>query len=582
MLVTRYEARTYANVSHAIHELHTKAYSPGSSMQKYVTDMRGHQQKLLIMCSRVEDNMLGRILLTSVKEAVSTTVEILSSREPSLTLTQITNRLLAKEDEVKSNTTTKRKADDEQLLYMGKPDKPRPFTKQVVKDKCPYCHKIGHHAFECRFKKRDLAKGITRKRMPTDEDQINILQHDDDDDEGFILATLGDVPLSDIENAWILDSACSADVTGNKALFTKLARTQPSTMQLADNSTVQSMHVGLLSIQVDKGHSLDRPNAKFDGFEIAKWDLDVVILIRDTRVLRFTHHRGLYVLRQFADQINSCLVRQATPKSVQGHMRLAHLNFGAIKQAARDGVMEGLHLTKSDLAQDYSCEVCEVAKARRMSYKNTKPYRAHVPLERVHIDKGGPFTPPTFGGKRHYELYVDEGSQYKWLLLTPRRKLPPLVIVHGKPGGPVEQTELPTYPRGAVYAVQENAWMDERVWDIYLRELLTYEIEAPTIVVVDNLSAHVTLAACKFVQKDLFSQVEELPANATSMCQPLDVGVMGPFKAKCRTEWLHETMVTTAAEKRLAMVQRILKVWDGIPSMMIKRSFDKAIPQGES
>ncbi|KAF0706409.1 hypothetical protein As57867_006741, partial [Aphanomyces stellatus] len=257
--------------------------------------------------------------------------------------------------------------------------------------------------------------------------------HDDDDDEGFILATLGDVPLSDIEDAWILDSACTADVTGNKALFTKLARTQPSTMQLADNSTVQSMHVGLLSIQVDKGHSLDRPNAKFvpnlkknlialrlllkDGFEIAKWDIDAAILIRDTCVLRFTRHRGLYILRPYADQINSCLVRQATPKLVQWHMRLAHLNFGAIKQAARDGVMEGLHLTKSDLAQDYSCEVCEVAKARRMSYKNTKPYRAHVPLERVHIDKGGPITPPTFGGKRHYELYVDEGSRFKWLFL---------------------------------------------------------------------------------------------------------------------------------------------------------------------
>ncbi|KAF0684094.1 hypothetical protein As57867_023836, partial [Aphanomyces stellatus] len=237
LLVTRYEARTYADVSHVIHELHTKVYAPGSSMQKHVTDMRGLQQKLLLMGSRVDDDMLGRILLTSVKEAFPTTVEILCSREPSPTLTQITNRLLAKEDEVKSNTTTKRKADDEQLLYTGKPDKNRPFKKQVVKDKCHYCHKIGHHAFECRFKKRDLAKGITRKCMPTDEDQINILQHDDDDDEGFILATLGDVPLSDIEDAWILDSACTADVTGNKALFTKLARTQPSTMQLADNST---------------------------------------------------------------------------------------------------------------------------------------------------------------------------------------------------------------------------------------------------------------------------------------------------------------------------------------------------------
>ncbi|KAF0688110.1 Aste57867_20271 [Aphanomyces stellatus] len=122
-------------------------------------------------------------------------------------------------------------ADDEQLLYTGKPDKNRPFKKQVVKDKCHYCHKIGHHAFECRFKKRDLAKGISRKSIPIEgEDQINILKHDDDTDEGFILATTDVSPRSDIEDAWILDSACTADVTGDKTLFAKLARTRPSTM----------------------------------------------------------------------------------------------------------------------------------------------------------------------------------------------------------------------------------------------------------------------------------------------------------------------------------------------------------------
>ncbi|ETV77205.1 hypothetical protein H257_09092 [Aphanomyces astaci] len=36
------------------------------------------------------------------------------------------------------------------------------------------------------------------------------------------------------------------------------------------------------------------------------------------------------------------------------------------------------------------------------------------------------------------------------------RKLPLYDIVHGQLGGLVEQTELPTYPRGTMYAVQEN------------------------------------------------------------------------------------------------------------------------------
>ncbi|RHY25815.1 hypothetical protein DYB32_008083 [Aphanomyces invadans] len=144
LLVKRYEARTYADVSHIIHELRTKPPTEGAPYR-----------------FRVDDEMLGRILLTSVKEAFPTTVEILRSREPSPTLDQIINRLLSKEDEVKSGTYTKRKMDSDQLLYTGKPDNQGPYKKkQVVKNKSHYCHKIGHHAFECRYKKRDLAKGV--------------------------------------------------------------------------------------------------------------------------------------------------------------------------------------------------------------------------------------------------------------------------------------------------------------------------------------------------------------------------------------------------------------------------------------
>ncbi|RHY16783.1 hypothetical protein DYB36_011018 [Aphanomyces astaci] len=70
-------------------------------------------------------------------------------------------------------------------------------------------------------------------------------------------------------------------------------------------------------------------------------------------------------------------------------------------------------------------------------------------------------------------------------------------------------------------------------YSAYDRGNIQYEIEVPSVVVVDNLSAHVTPAACELVRGDLYSVLEELPANATSTVQPLDVGVMGPFKAKC-------------------------------------------------
>ncbi|ETV65142.1 hypothetical protein H257_18068 [Aphanomyces astaci] len=114
-------------------------------------------------------------------------------------------------------------------------------------------------------------------------------------------------------------------------------------------------------------------------------------------------------------------------------------------------------------------------------------------------------------------------------------KLPLLFILKGQPGGVIDKKELSTYPAGHFYAVQKNAWMDERVWSMYLDEVL-----APCL---------------------------DLPPNSTSRCQPLDVGVMGPLKAMLKTAWLLEEDsrssvddVFTAQEKRLAMVKRTILV----------------------
>ncbi|KAG9399884.1 hypothetical protein AC1031_011305 [Aphanomyces cochlioides] len=55
-------------------------------------------------------------------------------------------------------------------------------------------------------------------------------------------------------------------------------------------------------------------------------------------------------------------------------------------------------------------------------------------------------------------------------------KLPILFILKGAPGGQIDRFEMPKYPPGHIYIVQENAWMDARVWAIYLRELLLFQI----------------------------------------------------------------------------------------------------------
>lgn len=73
-----------------------------------------------------------------------------------------------------------------------------------------------------------------------------------------------------------------------------------------------------------------------------------------------------------------------------------------------------------------------------------------------------------------------------------RKKLPILFIVKATPDGSFERKELPKYPKRHVYAVQQNAWMDARVQSIYITELLSFEIDSPSVIVRDNLDCHVS------------------------------------------------------------------------------------------
>ncbi|RHY19709.1 hypothetical protein DYB25_008972 [Aphanomyces astaci] len=117
-------------------------------------------------------------------------------------------------------------------------------------------------------------------------------------------------------------------------------------------------------------------------------------------------------------------------------------------------------------------------------------------------------------------------------------KLPIFFIVHGTPGGTIDSSELCTYPEGHHYAVQESGWMDGRVWRKYLKML---HILRPSVILADNFDSHVSKESAVAIAEYLHSVLEPLPANCTSVCQPLDVGIMGPFKKILRMLWLEES-----------------------------------------
>ncbi|RHY27075.1 hypothetical protein DYB32_007071 [Aphanomyces invadans] len=150
-------------------------------------------------------------------------------------------------------------------------------------------------------------------------------------------------------------------------------------------------------------------------------------------------------------------------------------------------------------------------------------------------------------------------------------KLPLMIIMKRKSGGRIEKDEFPSFPAGPYYAVHDNAWMDSRVWAQYFRDVLGERIEGRSVFLVDNFDAHVSDESYKIMYDELGTHLCPLPPNSTSVCQPLDVGVMVPFNRNLRNLWLYEEQVVgddedpyslSAKQKRMAMVKRAIAAWD--------------------
>ncbi|RLO13086.1 hypothetical protein DYB28_004353 [Aphanomyces astaci] len=144
--------------------------------------------------------------------------------------------------------------------------------------------------------------------------------------------------------------------------------------------------------------------------------------------------------------------------------------------------------------------------------------------------------------------------------------------------------EYQSYEYDCVF--NENAWMDAVVWRQYLRDVLGESIEEPSVVLMDNFECHVSDESFKIMHEELGSHLCALPPNATSVCQPFDVGVMAPFKRNLRNLWLYEEQLEgddddpyspTARQKRMAMVLRAIAAWDMVTADVIRQAFAKAL-----
>ena len=121
--------------------------------------------------------------------------------------------------------------------------------------------------------------------------------------------------------------------------------------------------------------------------------------------------------------------------------------------------------------------------------------------------------------------------------------LMPMIIFKGKPNGHIAKKELPTLDPTSIYACQEAAWMDERCMLIWVEQVLAAYLSANPpppgivpVILLDSYRCHMMASVVSKITA-LGIEVIHIPGGCTGLCQPLDVGINKPFKARVRRQW---------------------------------------------
>lgn len=320
--------------------------------------------------------------------------------------------------------------------------------------------------------------------------------------------------------------------------------------------------------------------------------------VKDLRLEEFplkTSHVAQYLKEEYSTWTESYLALRQEASLFRLIRRMIRRQGFAFRQLLRS-VLSVEELLQEQVEFTESTAVGVAATYPRGSIYNTDEtgvYFDDAP-GRIIAERGAGGSTKIKGKKQSYRVTV---------LLTVAadgKKLPPLIIFKVKPGGTVEES-FDDYPEGALYAVQANAWMDASVWKESFIETLWEEHVCddnlgPTALYVDNFKTHVSDASINAFA-GLGTELVPLPTNTTAVLQPLDVGVMGPFKKKLRSlamaaelellqgqstsgvplrQRLLAIRTMPADLKRKAIAAKVIRAWDTLSEETIRRAWVKS------
>nr|GEX55222.1 hypothetical protein [Tanacetum cinerariifolium] len=133
-------------------------------------------------------------------------------------------------------------------------------------------------------------------------------------------------------------------------------------------------------------------------------------------------------LREMMASSPICLLSKASKTKLWlRHRHLSHLNFGAINQLARHGLVRGL--LKLKFEKDHLCSACAMGKSKKKPHKSKSEETNQEKHYLLHMDLCGPIRVASVNGKTYILIIVDDYSRFTWVkYLRSKDEAPDFII----------------------------------------------------------------------------------------------------------------------------------------------------------
>lgn len=317
---------------------------------------------------------------------------------------------------------------------------PRKSTARKT-DECYNCHRLGHHAHECRSpKKDDNSNSHARPARST---------------EKFALAVTISTPSSLFarsarleEENWIVDSGAGAHFTGHRDAISNWVDFN-TTVEIANGSRIVSPGFGSVSLRTGRGSEVTLAKVLYlpgattgllsvtsladSGADVTfKSASKTAIISQGDKMIASTLEDTPYILDAHSINpkvaivekvIRSDLIRvlssreTVTARLMEVHRRYGHIAPSTILKIVDQGLVNGIKLSDRTITD---CEACLISKSRRSPFTAETTPAPHS-LYRVFMDLGF-VDVKDHNGADIYLAIVDQFSTAKWTFpLTSKR-----------------------------------------------------------------------------------------------------------------------------------------------------------------